>query len=256
MSKRDDIDLLYRPSKTLDQACSILFYADVAVSLLTVYVNGNAVSYLNIALVVIAFLYMVLSVIDDDILWFRAEDSRRKNSIQTAFKTRLDKYRTEGYYNNSIDDPELSYATNQFESIFFTKEISERMVPGAVVKMLVAVAVLIMTCRLTASTDVLLIVAQTAFSAFVIEDSIHLLIFAQRIKALYDEAYHEFITVGISTEAQKVWLRYFCVEYESIKAHYGIRLDESIYHKLNPQLSEEWRTMSEQIRILTDGGRT
>ena len=33
------------------------------------------------------------------------------------------------------------------------------MVPGAVVKMIVAVAVLIMTCRLTASTDVLLIVA-------------------------------------------------------------------------------------------------
>ena len=249
MSRRDDINILYQPSKVLKNVCTGLFIADIVVSLIAVYAADSVVSYLTTALVVLAFLYMALSVIDDGVYWFRAESARRKNSIQTAYSIRLDKYETSGYYNNDIDDPELSYATNQFESAFFTKEISEKMLIDAVVKMVVAVTILIISCRLIANNDVFLIVAQAALSAFVLEDSIRHIIFTQRIKTLYNEAYHEFITVGISKPAQRVWLRYFCVEYESIKAHYRIRLSESLFKKMNSRLSEEWNTLSEQITI-------
>ena len=247
MSRRDDIKILYQPSKILKNVCTGLFIADIVVSLIAVYAAENAGSYLTTALVVLAFLYMSLSVIDDGVFWFRAESARRKNSIQIAYNTRLDKYDTFGYYNNEIDDPELSYATNQFESAFFTKEISEKMFVGAVVKMFIVVIVLIISCRLIANNDIFLIVAQAALSAFVLEDTIRHIIFTQRIKALYDEAYHAFITVGVSNSAQRVWLRYFCVEYESIKAHYRIRLSESLFKKMNPRLSEEWKTLSAQI---------
>lgn len=44
-------------------------------------------------------------------------------------------------------------------------------------------------------------------------------------------------------------LKFFCIEYESIKAHYRIRLSESIFKKLNPELSAEWDVLSEQIKI-------
>lgn len=250
MSRRDDINILYRPSKTLEKVCTGLFCADIVVSLIAVYAE-NVISYLTIALVVIAFLYMALSLIDDGVLWFRAESARRKNSFQTAFNVRLGKYETQGYYNNDVKNPELSYATNQFESIFFTKEISERMLLGAVVKLLLALAILIVSCRLIPNDDILLIVAQTAFSAVVIEDAIRLIIFTQRIKTLYAEAYHEFITVGIKDRSQIVWLKFFCVEYESIKAHYRIRLSESLFNKLNPKLSEEWKSLLGQIKIQT-----
>ena len=123
------------------------------------------------------------------------------------------------------------------------------MLLGAVVKIVVAVVVLIISCRLIANDDVLLVVAQTVFSTVVIEDSIRLLLFAQRIKSLYDEAYHEFITVGVSKESQLVWLKYFCIEYESLKAHYRVRLSESIFGKENFRLSEEWKALSKQINI-------
>ena len=249
MSRRDDINILYRPSKILGKAGVFLFCTNIVVSLIAVYVSGDVVSYITTALVVIAFLYMVLSIIDDGIFWYRAESARRKNSVQAAYRIRLDKYETEGYYNNNIDDPELSYAVNQFESIFFTKEICEKMLLGAVVKIVVAVVVLIISCRLIANDDVLLVVAQTVFSTVVIEDSIRLLLFAQRIKSLYDEAYHEFITVGVSKESQLVWLKYFCIEYESLKAHYRVRLSESIFGKENFRLSEEWKALSKQINI-------
>jgi hypothetical protein len=249
MSRRDDINILYKPSKILKKTCTGLFLADIFISLATVYVPVDAISYLTLALVVIAFLYMALSVIDDGILWFRAENARRKNSIQTAYNTKLDSYETSGYYNNNIDDPELSYAINQFESAFFTKMISEKMLLAVMVKMLASVTILIISCRMIHNNDVFLIVAQAALSAVVIEDAIRHIIFTQRIRTLYEEAYHEFITIGISRNAQIVWLRYFCVEYESIKAYYRIRLNELLFQKMNPRLSEEWITMLEQIKI-------
>ena len=113
--------------------------------------------------------------------------------------------------------------------------------------------ILIISCRFIANDDILLVIAQTVFSAVVIEDAIRLIIFTQRIKTLYEEGYHELITVGISTTAQRVWLKFFCVEYESIKAHYRIRLSESLFNKLNPQLSETWEKLSSQIKISTGG---
>ena len=251
MNRRDDINKLYQPSKILEGVCFWLFAADIIVSLITVCVSGDVISYLAIALVIIAFLYMAVSIIDDGIMWFQAESARRKNSIQVAYDVRLDEYETEKYYNNDISDSDISYATNLFESAFFTKAISEKMVLGAIAKLIVAIVVLIISCRFIVNDDLLLVIAQTAFSAEVIEDAIRLFIFTQRIKALYEEAYHEFITVGIQTKDQRVWLKYFCVEYESIKAHYRIRLSESIFTKMNLQLSEKWNILSEQIKIST-----
>lgn len=95
--------------------------------------------------------------------------------------------------------------------------------------------------------------AQRTQLSQVVAEAIRLIIFTQRIKTLYEEGYHELITVGISTTAQRVWLKFFCVEYESIKAHYRIRLSESLFNKLNPQLSETWEKLSSQIKISTGG---
>ena len=81
------------------------------------------------------------------------------------------------------------------------------MLSGAVAKLIIAIVILIVTCRFVAKDDILLVIAQTVFSAVVIEDAIRLIIFTQRIKALYSEAYHEFITVGISTASIKNYLR-------------------------------------------------
>ncbi len=249
MSRRDDVSALYKPSKILDKICVGLFCADVCVSLCTTFTRGKYSSYITTGLIIIALFYMVLSIYDDGVLWFRAESARRKNSIQVAYNVRLDEYETVGYYNNSIEDPDLSYAVNQFESAFFTKEISAKMCLKAGIKALLAIAVVVASCRLIVNDELLLVVVQSAFSALVIEDSIRLFLYQHRIKTLYNEAYHEFVTIGISKPEQLVWLHYFCTEYESIKAHYRVRLDETLFNKMNPSLSSEWTELYKQIRI-------
>ena len=55
--------------------------------------------------------------------------------------------------------------------------------------------------------------------------------------------------VGVSKPEQLVWLRYFCVEYDSIKAHYKVRLSEAQFKKLNPSLSAKWKKILHQITI-------
>ncbi len=252
MSRRDDISTLYKPSKILEKICIGLFCADVGVSILAIFAKSELSSYLTTCLIIIALFYMALSIYDDGVVWFRAESARRKNSLQIAYNVRLDKYETVGYYNNDIKEPEFSYALNQFESAFFTKEISAKMCLKAGIKALFAAAVVVASCHLIADDKMLLIVVQSAFSAFVIEDSIRLFLYQYRIKSLYNEAYHEFVTIGISKPEQLVWLRYFCTEYESIKAHYRVRLDEAIFKKMNPSLSGEWSELLKQVRILPE----
>ncbi len=249
MSRKDDVSALYKPSEILEKICIGLFCADVGVSLFAIFAQDELSSYLTAGLIIIALCYLALSMYDDGVVWFQAESARRKNSLQTAYNVRLDKYETVGYYNNDIKDPELSYAVNQFESAFFTKEISAKMCLKAGIKALFAAAVVVASCRLIANDEVLLVVVQSAFSAFVIEDSIRLFLYQHRIKTLYNEAYHEFVTIGISKPEQLVWLRYFCTEYESIKAHYRVRLDEALFKKMNPSLSSEWTGLYKQIRI-------
>ena len=248
MSRRDDINNLYRPSKILERVCLVLFVADVALSFFMVVFSDSCRSVLTVFLVVIAFLYMVLSVIDDGVLWYRAESARRKNGIQEAFSISLSEYSTEGYYNNDINDPELSYAANLFESCFFTREISRKMLLVSIIKSLLAIVVLILACRFVLNDDIFLVIAQTVFSATLVEETIRLVIYVYRICALYDYAYHEFVTVGITRNDQRVSLRWFCLEYESVKAHYRVRLDEYIFKKYNLYLSHKWDSISSQIK--------
>lgn len=248
MSRRDDINELYKPSKLIERVCLILFGANVCISVITIFAPPTVVNYLTIILIIIAFLYMLLSVIDDGILWFRAESERRKDAIQNAFGVAFSEYETEGYYNNAINDSELAYAANLFESCYFTKEISKRMIVTSSIKSIIATIIFFVACRLVANNELVLIIAQTAFSAMIIEETVRLIIFAYRIKNLYDDVYREFVTNGIFRKTQRVWLRWFCVEYESIKAHYRIRLDEPVFNKLNPKLSEQWEKILKQIR--------
>ena len=49
MSRRDDINKLYKPSKTLEKMRVGLFSADVAISIIAACVGGDVISYLTIS---------------------------------------------------------------------------------------------------------------------------------------------------------------------------------------------------------------
>ena len=117
----------------------------------------------------------------------------------------------------------------------------------SLVKSLLAIIVLISVSWIIANGNILLIIAQAVFSAYIVEDTVYLTIYVNRLNALYDSIYTALITTGVHSSQKMPILLSFCTEYECIKAHYKIRLDSKIFIKYNHELSEKWYSISTHI---------
>lgn len=252
MSKRDDLDFLYSSSKQLEQVCFILFCINTILALCSSFGTGLVRSVLILGQVLCAVLYMILKLLDDGVLWYEAESSRRKQNIQNAFNVQLSEYDTVGYYNNNIKPSALRYAMNTFESNFFSNAIAGKMLSKSIIKALVSILTLISTIWVVTNGEIILLVAQTALSIYVIEDTVMLILYKLRMGKLYDEAYSAFVTIGIKSHEQVIWLIYYIVEYEAVKAHYKIRLDSDLFNKFNPILSRKWESVSQKVNIASN----
>lgn len=82
--------------------------------------------------------------------------------------------------------------------------------------------------------------AQTAFSSYVLVNFVMLVLYKIRLEALYGEAYNVLI-LGNQAHSHQAWLISYVVEYEAIKAHYKIRLEQKIFNKMNSELSAKWQ---------------
>lgn len=249
MSKRDDVGLLYKKSKHFRRTQFYLYLADVVLSFYNAFIQYGCEEGLVMLQILVALLYMCCSIIDDGSYWYQAEKARRKYGIQNAYKLTFDIYETEGYYNNGFEEPEIKYAVNLFESNFYSKIIGEKMQFYSIIKSLVAIMVFLISFKFIQNNQFLLVVSQVTFSVFVLKETSVLFFYVIRLTELFNEAYTQFVTVGISKPEQLVWLRYYCTEYECIKAYYKVRLDETLFNEINADLSEQWKVILAKIKI-------
>ena len=241
MSRRDDVTDLYKPSERLEIAEKILFVTDIAAAAVSLVSNQMVSSIAITAQIVVALLYFICSTVDDGIFWYQAERQRRKNNIENGFGSRLSEFETDGYYNNNVEPSLEKYSLNTMESNFFSKEIAEKMLLKSSIMAIIAIVALVIACRFVNNPDALLILAQTAFSAYVLVDWIMLVIYKVRLETLYKDAYDTLIILNSEGVNQKAWSIAYIVEYEAIKAHYKVRLDGKIFTKCNDELSLKWQ---------------
>lgn len=249
MSKRDDVDLLYKRSNTLAAVCKYLFWGNFVFSMVAAICSGQIKVVLMYLQIIGALMYVAVKGVDDGLFWYNAEMARRKNSIQVAFNVPLAELETEGYYNNALAPSFGKYALNAFESNYFSSFVAGKMLVKSALMTLVSVVALFVTGWLVSNGDFLLIISQAVFSAYVVEDTVSLAIYKLKLDNLYTEAYSSFITIGIRDENQKVWLLAYAVEYEVIKAHYKVRLDSTIFNEYNDELSKKWNLIQQKIVV-------
>lgn len=240
MSRRDDVMGLYRPSEILEKIEKVFFCLDIVVALVALISNETISSIAIVVQIVVALLYFVSNTIDDGCFWYEAEKQRRKNGIQNGLGMRLSEYDTEEYYNNNLPHSLEKYGMNILESNYFSKIIVGKMLLKVGAYALGAVVALVIACRFVSDGNVLLLIAQTTFSSYVLVDFVMLLLYKIRLEALYIEAYNVFI-LGSRTHINQAWIISYVVEYEAIKAHYKIRLDQKIFNKMNGELSAKWQ---------------
>jgi len=249
MSKRDDVNALYQKSLRIEKWCKLLFWANALLALSACFFTDKILEYLVVAQIVVAFIYVIAKLVDDGVFWYNAERAGRNNNIETAFGISLSEYKRDGYYNNELAPSIVKYAVNTFESNYFTCCVAKKMITNSSVKTLIAVTVLLVTLFLVGNREVLLVMSQAVFSVYVIEETVMMIIYATRMKKLFDEALSMLITVGISNERQEIWLLSYVVEYEAVKAHYKIRLDSRLFEKMNNELSIKWTDLYDNIRV-------
>lgn len=217
-----------------------IFCLDIVVALVALISNETISSIAIVVQIVVALLYFVSNTIDDGCFWYEAEKQRRKNGIQNGLGMRLSEYDTEEYYNNNLPHSLEKYGMNILESNYFSKIIAGKMLLKVGAYALGAVVALVIACRFVSDGNVLLLIAQTTFSSYVLVDFVMLLLYKIRLEALYIEAYNVFI-LGSRTHINQAWIISYVVEYEAIKAHYKIRLDQKIFNKMNGELSAKWQ---------------
>ena len=249
MSKRDDINSLYNQTNMLDKTCKTMFYGNVSISLLSTLTPNQFQEVLQVIQIITVIVYVILKCVDDGVFWYNAEMERRKNNIQTAFDLRLSEMDTDGYYNNDLKPSVLKYALNTFESNYFSKFLAGKMLGKSVLKALFSVIVLIISCWIISTGDIILIIAEAIFSAYVIEETIMLTLYKLRMDQLYNEAYTEFVTLGVKTKKQKIWLLSYVVEYEAVKAHFKVRLDSNLFATYNNELSRNWDDLQKKVIV-------
>ena len=243
----DDVKSKYLISARIGNALTVIFYLNLLSALIATVVPERYEEAAIMIQVIFAVVSVVLSTVDDGCFWYEAERARRRNNIQNAFGVTLDEAVTCGYYNNDYEPSLEKYALNAFESIHHSRGIAKRMIPKSIIKSLLALLILFIGCRFISNGNVLLVIAQTTFSSFILVDTVMLALYITKLNALYNEFYSNLISAGVVNRNQKIVLLAATVEYEAIKAHYKIRLDSSIHEKCNGALSEEWQKLLHEI---------
>ena len=124
----------------------------------------------------------------------------------------------------------------------YSKEISGKMLPGSIIKSLAAIIVFLVAYRYVGSCGVVLIVTQTVLSVYILQDTIMLMFYKARMDSLFDYGYKVLIINKTVDNNIAEYLAY-AVEYEAIKAHYKIRLNEKLFNKIKEDLEFRWKQM-------------
>lgn len=249
MSRRDDVSHYYNPSQLIDKIATFLFYANVVLACISIGLSGQVKHYAIVGQVLIAISYVLLTTVDDFFFWYTAESFRRKNAIESAYAIDLSGLVTDGYYNNTLTPSTTKYALNAFESVFFSKSIAKSMNAAELMKSVFAILAFLLSCMEIKNGEIVLLVAQTVFSSTFLLGSIGLLVYQMRLNSLYDDFYHEFVTVGISKIEQIRLLLADTVEYEAVKAHYKVRLSSKKFTAMNVELSRKWTEILNKVRV-------
>ena len=128
---RDDVSKLYNKDTKLNEIIDYVFYLNIILSFISLKYSNEWILTLQI---IVVFINVILSFLSDYITFPQAQRERMKTNLSNALAVQLTEYETQGYYNNSMKYSEKKLILNTFESVFFTKNIIDKMVSRSFIK--------------------------------------------------------------------------------------------------------------------------
>jgi hypothetical protein len=246
-TKKDKGGELYKKSTKLNFGNTITFWLIVALSVVRTVAPNFIPGWLSTIQIIGIILNIALWIVNDYGFLYAAEKERRKFAIQNGFGVELTDYTTSDYYSNQMLPSENRYFINIYESNYYSKDISGKMIPFALIKTILALGVWALTIWMSHDPGLVLVAAETVFSSSIMMKTAALIAYWYHIGKLLDIPYRIYITEGKIGTAQRAMLFDYAVEYEAIKAHFKVPLDSKIYLKNKDRLEKEWAELEKRI---------
>ena len=244
--RKDEIQELYDISNKLIKYSIIIFYINLFISIIIL----NNFMYRDVFVIIsiiLSILYVLLTNINEMYFKNNAENERRKSLIKESFKINTTLRETNKYYNN--ENPSIEkLGLNCYESVYFTKKVVDKMLPGETIKLVILSIIYLIFLLEIENLDFLLIATQTLFSSEFVFQFIKLCYYKIQLDKICKEFEQICFILGFGNVDSKVLLLDATMDYECLKSYCKISTSSKIFFKYNEKWSKEWESMLSKIK--------
>lgn len=204
---------------------------------------SNFISNLSLIFAALFNIFTFLS----EYLFYDSSIHRRADFIDNSFNSFHSQDRSQQYYtNDEIGNGLFKMAVNGFENTFFTYSIAKKMENNKWVDSITFSSIIVILAIYNFN-NIIVLFFQLTLPVLLLSQAINHTLFVRRIKRV-EEKYRTFFfnlkkTKNIRKKESEIILN--ILDYETTITFGVILLDEKIYNKMNPSLSEKW----EKIKI-------
>lgn len=212
--------------------------------------ESNAVIILN-GLVIFSILIYHILIVVENYLFFEASRQKRADLIDNSFHTQLAEDNSEQYYSNdNLGSGLYKLAVNSFENTFFTYNISKEMLlPVWLKNALFGFFILVLS--IYGYNQILILVLQVSLPMILLIRALKLTFFVQKVSDLNERFRSLFNDLKsknkYSEKTPEILIS--VIDYESTLSWGNVLLDDNLYEKLNPELTEKWEQMKNRYGI-------
>ena len=183
-------------------------------------------------------------------IFHEASTQKRYDFIDNSFETSLSEENSNDYYtNDDIGKGIYKMAVNGFENSLLTYNISKEMLKPIWVKNII-IGFLFLAISIAGLNNVFVMLFQLSLPLILLHQAIKLTIFVNKINKIFENYRRLFQNLkNKKKKYKKAEILINVIEYESTLSWGGILLDDNIYKKLNPILSEKWNKMKIKYEI-------
>lgn len=257
MSERfDSLDRHYKIIDQLNNATSWLFWINAFLSILVFFVDDfeQVKNFLFFIFILTTLAYFVIDNYLTIVKIPNVEDKRRVHLLSQSFNVPLDTERTNKFYNNNVEPSVLKLGVHIFENSLFAERVTYEMLKKERIKIVIFVAVFVVAFLFrTTEYEFIAILAQTIFASTLLPAYIRLRVLHSKNKAIFNSFYDLFLlhkdTNNGNEEKLTAKILDLFVKYESAKAYSGVKQDSGIFHKINPEITQEWEDIKVRLNI-------
>lgn len=212
---------------------------------------GSMNGFLNILNYISIIGYGLLYIAVEIVMQPMAASERRKGFIDNSLGTKLLDNPVLNYYDNdSIKQGSYKMLVNCYENCFFTYNIIKAMLPKMIIKNTILFVLLLVFAYFGIKDNIIAIPFLQLFlsSMFLIELIYHIIFFF-KLKNLC-ERFKQIFSGPKSTKNKTIQdAIYMVLEYETALAYNKSPNSDSVYQKLNDQLTEKWNFIKQNYDI-------